>query len=196
MEKIPMIPALSLAREKRLVAADGATAELEGAPGSERLAIRSASGTMLFEYHADGTSRCVVHAPEGDLALRADRGAITLEAAQGVAIRTPGPVALGCGRFVGEVGQAQLEAQDLTLRATTIRSFAQRVQSTFGVGEIRVGRWIERFGAVYREVEKLSQTRAGRIRTIARETLQVLGRRAVFKAEADLKLKGESIHLG
>jgi hypothetical protein len=48
---------------------------------------------------------------------------------------------------------------------------------------------------VYRDVEGLSQTRAGRLRLVAEEALHLMGRRALVKAREDVKVKGEKIYL-
>ena len=64
-----------------------------------------------------------------------------------------------------------------------------------GVAETRAGRIVERARNVYREVAELEQTRAGRVRTIARELYSVLAERATIKADDDLTLVGETIHL-
>jgi hypothetical protein len=141
-----------------LEAADGATAVAIDRLGEERLVVRSPSGRVLFEYHADGSQRCVVYAPERDLEIRAE-GKVAIK---GAAI--------------------DLEGDRLDVRA--------------GVVEVAADRWIERMRNVYREVEELSQTHAARIRSIAKETMQILGRRTIVKAEEDMKVKGERIHLG
>ena len=49
---------------------------------------------------------------------------------------------------------------------------------------------------MYRDATELSQTRAGRMRMVAETTFHILGKRTLIKAEEDVKLKGEKIHLG
>ncbi len=134
-----------------MTTADGASARVEGLRGEERLSVRAPDGRVLFEYHADGSGRCVVYAPAKDLELKVE-GRIRIEAGE----------------------QIELDARAIHVRAD---------------------RWIERLVNAYREVEELSQTQAGRIRTLARETFQLLGGRVVLKAEGDMKVKGAKIHL-
>ena len=56
-------------------------------------------------------------------------------------------------------------------------------------------RIVERSKDVYRDVEGLAQTRAGRMRHVIESTFHLLSARAVVKAEEDLKLKGSKIHI-
>lgn len=49
---------------------------------------------------------------------------------------------------------------------------------------------------LYQEVDDLVQTRAGRVRTLVRGAWHLFARRAIAKADDDVKLKGEKIHLG
>lgn len=168
-----MILARALEQDSDYIEAqDGATAT-RTADG--RLTLRSPRGEMLFEYHADGSGRCVVFAPVGDLELRAEHGRIALRAAEGIDLETAGEV---------------------RIEAKALRTVVELLQQTAGVVEQRAERWIERLGSVFREIEGLSQTRARRVRTIARETMQLLGKRTVLKAEGDMKINGERIHLG
>jgi hypothetical protein len=55
---------------------------------------------------------------------------------------------------------------------------------------------VERVKNAYREVEELAQTRAGRVRVVARAAMHLISGRTVIKAEQDVKVKGEKIHLG
>ena len=48
----------------------------------------------------------------------------------------------------------------------------------------------------FREVEGLSQTRAGRIRLVAESSLSALAERVKLKAKSVFAIDGESIHLG
>lgn len=70
------------------------------------------------------------------------------------------------------------------------------VRFVAGVLETRAGRILESARNVYREVEELAQSRAGRMRLIAKETFHLLGRTTLLKAEEDVKVKGNKIHLG
>ena len=54
----------------------------------------------------------------------------------------------------------------------------------------------ENYAEVYTEAEELAQTRAGRVRLHARETLQAVADRLLLRADDDVKVQGERVHLG
>lgn len=168
-----------------LTASDGATAvkRVDG------LSVHAPDGRVLFEYRVDAEgARCVVHAPTQHLELHADEGSISLHAKEEVRISG--------SELLGAVEGVQLDADRVRVSARTVQTMADVVQHTVGVVEVTADRVLERVKNAYREVEGLSQTRAGRIRHIARGSFQLLGRRTVLKAEEDMKLKGSKIHIG
>lgn len=134
--------------------------------------VRDVDGRLLFE-HDPATRKSVLHAPAGNLELRADDGTIDLVARDAVRVR----------------------ADRVDVVAKTLSTVAERSQEVFGVLETRATRIVERAKTAYREVEDLAQTRAGRIRQVARETLQLVGRRAFLRSEEGMKLRAEKIHL-
>jgi hypothetical protein len=200
---------------RELVSKGGARARLVSKPSdaAESLEVRDAEGRLLFE-HRDGVS--VVHAPRGDLELRADEGALRLSAAHGVVLASPEGVRLeakgpAAGSIVTiaedgfelaspRVRAAALHA-DVTVDEAQIAgrhaqaSFASVLQ-VVGKLETRAERLVERARELYTEVEELAQTHAGRVRVVAREAFHLLGKRASLKTEKDLKLQAEKIHLG
>lgn len=150
-----------------------------GAVDAEILRVVDADGRLLFE-HNTGTRVTVIVAPEGDLELRAPRGRVKIVAAQGFELETPSVHA--------RVGEARVEGRTLS---TTF----DRMKTLVGVLETRAGRILERAKNTYREVEELSQTRAGRLRLVADKTASMLGQRAVIKAREDVKIKGDKVYL-
>ncbi|MBL8604167.1 MAG: DUF3540 domain-containing protein [Myxococcales bacterium] len=143
------------------------------------LRVTDAEGRLLFEHHS-GTRVTVIVAPEGDLELRAPQGKVKIVAAEGVELSTP--------RLHAEVGEAKVEGRTLTA------SF-DRVRQVVGVIETQAERVLERAKNVYREVEELSQTRAGRLRLVAEKTVHMLGQRTLIKAKEDVKIKGDKVYL-
>ena len=79
---------------------------------------------------------------------------------------------------------------------STLETRAERLRQWLGLAEVRAGRLIERTRELYREVEGLAQVRANRMRWIAKDSLQFLGRRARLKAEEEVAIDGEHIRLG
>jgi len=163
-----------------LVTRTGVSASLtRNAVDAEILRVVDADGRLLFE-HNTGTRVTVIVAPDGDLELRAPRGKVKIVAGEGFVLETPSVQAA--------VGDARIEGR-------TLQSTFERVKTAAGVMETTAGRILERAKNVYREVEELSQTRAGRLRLVAEKTVSLLGQRAVVKAKEDVKIKGDKVYL-
>lgn len=204
-----------------LVARDGASASLEADPedGQDVLVVRDARGALLFEHRP---GRSIVSVPhdlelraEGDLALSAG-GRIRMQAAETFTARSDGPVELRSGLgdehsaleldgartalHTNEVAvraeSANVQMKDANLVLGTLRTTVGRIREKAEVVERTAGRIVERARESYREVEGLSQTRAGRVRWVAEQAFSVLGERVTVKAREDVKVKGEKIYLG
>lgn len=195
---------------RALRTADGTSAAIEG----EVLRVRNASGEILFE-HRDGTS--IVRAPSleiaadaGDLKLRA-AGRIELESGEGIVQTAPSIVlstdgselALDADRgkletkiFAAVAERVDAKIADANLVVGTLRTVAHRIKQNAEELETRAGRIVERARETYREVEGLSQTRAGRLRLCAERALHLFGESAELGAGEDVKIKGEKIYLG
>jgi hypothetical protein len=196
---------------------DGTTVRLREFEGSEVLTIESPDGALLFE-HRDGRSRiCAprgtleLRAEAGDLELRAAKR-VRLEADEGVELRSARGVRLdvdsshlsltrrGLQVVVDELraklgraetavrGDANLEAEVVTVAAEVVRTKAQQVQ-------LDADQLVERARESFRDIKELAQTRAGRMRMVAEETFRVLAERTLLKARQDVKLKGKTIYL-
>lgn len=181
-----------------IVADDGSSAAIERDEGGEVLRVRDGSGRLLFEHRP---GRSVVHAPEGDLAFAAE-GLLSLTGGQGVRIDggpelhvTSRRTRLDTDRLGAEVGEARVRARDASLVVGTLRTVAERVAERAETVERTAGRVIEKAREAYREVEGLSQTRAGRLRLVAERAFTVLSEQATLKAKDDVKIKGEKIYL-
>ncbi|MFK7985622.1 MAG: DUF3540 domain-containing protein [Sandaracinaceae bacterium] len=90
---------------------------------------------------------------------------------------------------------ARLAMLETTFAAHHVSTAVATVRGAFGLVETKATRVIERAKDTYREVEGLAQTRAGRIRQRAETTVHVVAERAVIKAEDEVAIKGEKIHL-
>jgi hypothetical protein len=185
--------------EEGVTASDGARAAVEqaesGEAATERLVLRDPDGRVLFEYFP-GSARCVVHAPAGDLVLRADAGSIELDARDALRLRTRAAVEVEADALRARVRVAEAELAEVRLRGGVLESAFSRVRQSVDVLDVTAGRVVERAVETYREVAELAQLRAGRVRQIAETTFHVMGDRTLIKARKDVKLKGEKIHLG
>lgn len=165
--------------ELELVATDGSRATLARETAGDVFRIYDGVGRLVIEHRAD-EGKSIVHAPSGDLELRADQGSIDLRARDDIRIRGD--------RAVTSVNHAELGAETVSLRASSVVSVVEAL-------ETQAERIVERARNVYREIEDLSQTRAGRLRTVVKTTFHVLSQRAFLKAKDDVKIKGDKIHL-
>jgi hypothetical protein len=179
-----VVGVLAALREVRPVAAtsDGTEVSVEGEPGAEVVRVADGRGRALFEYHTHG-GRSVVYAPAGDLEIRADHGAIELAARDAVRLRA-------------DTGSVEVTAREGRVAISQVTTVVDVARHVVGSLETRATQLVERAKNAYREVEELSQHRAGRMRLVADATLHLLGQRALFKARGDVKIKGEEIALG
>ncbi|MEO5727832.1 MAG: DUF3540 domain-containing protein [Byssovorax sp.] len=166
-------------------ARDGSRAALEATGSCEAIRVRDGRGRLLFEHNAE-EGRSIVHVPEGDLDLVVP-GSVRISAGA--------EIALTGARITMKADHADVRVDEARFAARALSSTVDHVLQVVETLEVRAGRVIERAKETYREVEGLAQTRAGRLRLVAEETLHLLGRRAQMKAHEDLKLKGEKIYL-
>lgn len=177
----------------------------------------------LTVERADGCTRIVI--AEGDLELAAPTGRVRIAGAEGVSIgserdvevrarravtieshdgerarsglRLDGDAAeLSAGVLAARAARLAVLAEEVTAFATRLDARIDDVRQQATRIEVRAVELIEHARDSYREIEGLSQTRAGRIRLVAASTLSALAERAKLKARTVFAIDGESIHLG
>lgn len=188
-----------------LVAEDGSRASLDE---DGALRVQDGGGRLLFE-HREG--RSVVYAPSGDLDFEAE-GRVRLVGREGVEVRSDGPIDLGAGAsalrldddraglkaplLTTESERVEVKTKEARLVIGTLRTAVHRLREQVEHVERRAGRVVEHAREVYREVEGLDQTRAGRLRLVAEKALYAIGGQTLIKAREDVKIKGEKVYLG
>jgi hypothetical protein len=128
----------------------------------------------------------VVRDPRGDIV-------VTYDAETGSArIAAPrGDLELAAG------GTVRLVASDVSLEAKrSTRLSGETVTIEAGRWELAATRILERAGEVYRECDDLVQTRAGRIRTLVKGTLQMFSRSTSMASDEDTSIDGRRVLLG
>lgn len=105
--------------------------------------------------------------PHGDLELRAHNGRVRIEGSEGVHVSGP---------------QVTIETP--------------RLRQVVGVLETHARRIVEKAKDSYRDVEGVSQTRAGSIRMVAKKTFRAIAERVRMRAQKDAKIQGDKIYLG
>ncbi|MBL8604511.1 MAG: DUF3540 domain-containing protein [Myxococcales bacterium] len=203
--------------------AEGAESLVTEAAGVVR--VRDRSGALVFEFDAN-SGRSVLYVAAGDLEIRVPEGAVKMSARDGVSIDSEGSVdiaaqhavklvsrglegapgssvvldprgtAVATPRLDARAHTAEVSVGEARVLARSLHTAVETARQVAGVVEVQASRIVERAKNVYREVEELSQTRAGRIRVVALTTYHLLGKRTLLKAEEDMKIRGEKIHLG
>ncbi len=127
-----------------------------------------------------------LHVTQGDVQVEAAR--IELKAAQAVSIEAP---AVGMEGLHGEMRLHRLDASvgEVQARLGIVGSIAQQVTSN-------VRRLVQKARESFRWIEKVDETRAGRVRIKAQERLHVTARDASVLARGHVKIDGEKIDLG
>jgi hypothetical protein len=191
--------------------ANGVTASIE----DERVMLRQADGTLLVEFDSR-TGRARVSA-QGDLALAAPSGRITLEAATDVCIEAgrrivhrvrdadgaksefsvdPRGATLTAPSMDVNVETARARVGEATVHAKRMETVAERVVQTVADWELRADKVSQHARTMYTDVEGLLQTRAERARTIVRETLQMIAGRTRIRSKEDTSIDGRRVLLG
>ena len=183
--------------------------------------VRDRAGRLLFEYDSE-THKAVLHVPAGDLELSVPAGSLRLRSRDGLSLETDQEltlrgatgirmsaaadrvrlalssegVSLVAGALAVLTDRAEVLAGAVQLRASSLTSHAERVRTIAKLIDTRAGRIVERTRDTYREVENLSQTRAGRLKLVAKRAASLVGESTLLKARKKMKVKGDRIHLG
>lgn len=143
--------------------------------------------TSVRVTHDPAKRRSVVRLPPGSVRFEADGD---LELAATKTVRVEG------ARIEAAARDAEVTLDRGTLRARRWETVAALAVQTVDVLETRASRVVTRAKNLYQQVEELAQTQAGRVRVVADGALHLHARRALVKAEEDVKVRGEKIHLG
>lgn len=195
----------------RVQAKSGAHAELVVVDGREQLELRDSASRLLLRHDSE-SGRTTLICERGDLAFSAPEGDIELSAGGEVRVQGEGGVQVsgGSARFSLRGALAKLSSGALdvsTQRADLgVRDLAyagERLRARLADSKLVVERvetvasqLTERCKEALREVEGLSQLRAGRVRSLIKEALFVRAGHASIEAEEEIKIDGQRVHLG
>lgn len=209
-------------RPLRIVASGGASASIVERDGHEVVAVHDRAGRLLFEYDAETGRGSLVAAgglslaaPGGDIDLVAG-GAIRCWAAGEVAIASRSgatlsaragergatvQVAPGRVTVAGEALAAVAERGDVRIaearyEGRALTAVLERAHTTVGKIESIAGRVIARAGDLFQEVRELHQLRAGRVRALVEDVIELRGREVSVDAREDVSIDGQRINLG
>lgn len=143
----------------------GILAQVLARPGGDVLRVRDRSGRLVLDVSEDGA--VVLHVADGDLELRAPRGRVRIEGADGVHI---------AGR------QVAIETPHLRQVVGLLETHAKRI--------------VEKAKDSYRDVEGISQLSASQVRISATKTFRAIAERLRMRAKKEAKIQGDKIYLG
>ncbi|RJP44565.1 MAG: DUF3540 domain-containing protein [Desulfobacteraceae bacterium] len=208
----------------RLNMADGKFASIVSSENGQILNVYSHTHELLFEYDPaskkarifSDAQHVVFEAPKGDMELNA-AGNLRLKGHH-VEITARSGIQLSAGKIVealksallilpGKIDASALEVKVTARRAgvvldeavNTIKTAVHKIGTLkllAGKIETTAATLIEKTKNSYRTMENLNQVKAGRMRMLINKTFHLKSKSSVIKAEDDVKVKGEKIHLG
>lgn len=208
---------------ERLYLDDGSVAKIDRGEDGERLKVFNRSNELVIDYHA-ATNTVNVTSETSDLAFASTTGSIALHAAKDIVLNAP-RVRLDADRDLdlrvnavsGSGPALSMKNNHMQLSSPFMDITSQRVRLFFAeakltgkallgrIGEVQfVTRKIESVADsvmakarnVYRTIAELSQLKAGRQRTLIKNSSHMKARKTILKSEEDFKVKAEKIHLG
>ncbi len=210
-------------QERTLHASNGTSVSLLTENGNEKITMRSDTGQIIFEYQPE-TKKCYFAVPEGDLHFDAPAGNIFFSSGRDIQLKCPGDISVeGEGKIAMHSGkfshgnsalildrqQAHLQGSKVAIiaeqgefaiantsfRSRRLAAKIERARVTLDDMEIVAETIRQKAKNVIHNVENLLQINAGRMRTFVRGLYNLKGERTYLKADKDMKLKGEKIHL-
>lgn len=214
---------LDLSGKKALNAADGTVVSIITEEGREKITVHSDKGHIIFEYQPE-TRKCHLYVPEGDLHFNAPAGSVSISSGRDIKLKCPGNIVIEGQENVklhaGKpsranaallLGQQQVKVSGskvgvhaeqgdfaivkARMRSRRLSAKVDRARVTLDNLEILAETMHQKSKNVYQSVENLLQINAGRMRTFVRGLFHLKGERTYLKANKDMKLKGDKIHL-
>ena len=210
--------------EKTLHLSGGSRAQVSGPADEQSIQIYSKKRELLFEYD-EKKGKAKVNLETGDIEFVSQKGNINFYAGQdillsgqAVGITGRSGIVLGILNTLGKIQSAfTLKPRQMNLQSPEIEMEAQ--QGDFQIGktsftgklfsgnvnvvklnmdriETVVQTFIQKAKSVYKTVSELSQLKTGRMRTLVESTFHLKSKKIFMKADEDVKVKADKIHLG
>jgi hypothetical protein len=160
------------------------------------VAVEDAGDAFVLAVLVRGSEGATTIGVEGDLAIRAASGKVTIAAQEGVDVVSPSPVRIAAGEVTvsAAIGRLRVEALEVLGRAVKaelgkVKVFASSLDSV-------LERFTQRARTSLRTVEELDQVRAKHIDYAAAGNAHLRGENALVSAEDLVKVNAEQIHIG
>ena len=174
---------------QELVTPEGSSAQVRG----PEIVLHAADGTVVATW--DGR-QLVVGPSVGDLVLRAPRGTVSIRG-QNVEVSSDEVTKVAGETFAIESRNVRWAVETMALVASKmVEVSAPALEQTYGRVRTDAGRLVERAGSVFRDVEDVVETHAGRIRTMVRGATHWFSRATTVVSEEDTFIDGKRVLLG
>jgi hypothetical protein len=135
-------------------------------------------------------------AVDGDLALRALGGRVSLCSPAGVDIVSGGAVSMTSAELHVRAKKGTMAIEELGFFGRLVQAEVAKVSLVAQEVDSVLTRLTQRAKRVFRFVEEIDQTRAGTVDMRAQNLIAIRGENAVISARVLAKVDGEQIHLG
>ena len=135
-------------------------------------------------------------AVDGDLALQARGGRVSLCSSEGVDIVSGGAVAMTSAELHVRAKKGTMAIEELGFFGRLVQAEVAKVSLVAQEVDSVLTRLTQRAKRVFRFVEEIDQTRAGTVDMRAQNLIAIRGEHAVISARVLAKVDGEQIHLG
>jgi hypothetical protein len=135
-------------------------------------------------------------AVDGDLALQARGGRVSLCSSEGVDIVSGGAVAMTSTELHVRAKKGTMAIEELGFFGRLVQAEVAKVSLVAQEVDSVLTRLTQRAKRVFRFVEEIDQTRAGTVDMRAQNLIAIRGENAVISARVLAKVDGEQIHLG
>jgi hypothetical protein len=153
-----------------------------------------AAGVFVTDVLAgDGAATCL--SVNGDLALEADGGNLCLSGRH-VRVAPREAVAIQAPYLKIEGDAGQLRFRTLSLLSRLLRVSAGRAETVCDRLDLTARQVFQRIKNIFRRIEDLDETRAGRISVRSQAGVDVRGGRVSVVSDEDVKIDGRGIHIG
>ncbi len=178
---------------RSLEAKDGARVILEEMPESSAIKVFSKRQELLFEYDS-ATEKVRLHITPGDLEIDV-AGNIRFQSGKTVELSGQ-EIRLNAPEFGLRSTRARVNVKEMAYAGDRLDAVVKRTRLIMDRVERISKTVIERSQNFYRTVEKLTQLRTGRMRTLVDSTYHLKSRKAYLKSEKAFNIDGEKINLG
>ncbi len=169
----------------------GASATVEG----DRLVVRDPGGAIVVVYDA-ATGSATIAAPAGDLRLAAPCGKVVVEAGTDLELSSRATTRIRAVELDSDADVTRFRSKAIDVATGVMQATAQTVVLGVGRWNMTADRVLERANDVYRTVQGVIETRAGRLRSLVRETTQVRSGATSITSKEDTFIDGRRVLLG